>query len=138
VQILTQRCRIPSFHLEDSVKRPNAHQSATSVRMTWQDHPDAHQCLEILNCSRLHSSGRNGKSFGRSSKFEKNLAFKCIRLEDVAIPSGCHSVLDKVIGFLSQTQLWEDSYNLPDNVCSHPDTILDKASLAFKIKLSRH
>jgi hypothetical protein len=35
----------------------------------------------------------------------------------------------QVIEFLSQTQLWEDSSNRPDDVCSRLDAILDKASL---------
>jgi len=43
----------------------------------------------------LHSSGRNGKSSRRYSKFEKNPAFKCIRPDDMAIPSGRHSVFAK-------------------------------------------
>jgi hypothetical protein len=38
--------------------------------------------------------------------------------------------VQQVIGFLSQTQIWEDSYNRSDNVCSRPDAILDKASHA--------
>jgi hypothetical protein len=32
-------------------KRPDAHQSATYVWTRWQYRPDAHQCLETLNCS---------------------------------------------------------------------------------------
>jgi len=138
VQIPTQRSQIPSFHQDDLVKRPDAHQSTTSVRTRWQYRPDAHQCLETLNCSRLHSSGRNGKSSSRSSEFEKNTTFKCIRPDDVAISSGCHSVFDKIIGFLSQTQLWEDSCKRPDDVCSRPDAILDKASRAEEVQLSGH
>jgi hypothetical protein len=76
-------------------KRPYAHQSATYVRTRWQYRPDSHQCLETLNYSRLHPSGRNGKSSGSSSEFEKNPTFKCICPDDVAIPSGRHSVFDK-------------------------------------------
>jgi hypothetical protein len=37
--------------------------------------PDAHQCLEASNSSRLHPSRRNGKSSGRSSEFEKIQCF---------------------------------------------------------------
>jgi hypothetical protein len=68
---------------------------ASSVRTTRTFRSDAHQCLETSNCSRLQPSGRNGKSFGRYSEFEKILAFKCIRPDDVAKPSGRHSVFDK-------------------------------------------
>jgi hypothetical protein len=73
----------------------DAHQSATSVRTTRSFHPDAHQCLEALNSSRLHLFGRNGKSSGRSSDFEKIPVFQRIRPDNVVIPSGCHSVFDK-------------------------------------------
>jgi hypothetical protein len=76
-------------------KRLDAHQSTTYVRTRWQYRSDSHQCLETLNCSKLHPSGRNGKLSGRSSEFEKNLTFKCIHPDDVAIPSGRHSVFDK-------------------------------------------
>jgi hypothetical protein len=41
--------------------------------------PDAHQCLEASNSSRLHPSGHNGKSSGRSSEFEKIPVFQRIR-----------------------------------------------------------
>jgi hypothetical protein len=54
-----------------------------------------HQCLEALNSSRLHPSGRNGKSSERSSEFEKIPVFQCIRPDDVVILSGRHSVFDK-------------------------------------------
>jgi hypothetical protein len=35
----------------------------------------------------------------------------------------------------SKTQIWEDSCNRPDNVCSHLDAILHKASHAYKVLL---
>jgi hypothetical protein len=50
--------------------RPNAFQSATSVWTMRTFRPDAHQCLEASNSSRMHLSGRNGKSSGRSSEFD--------------------------------------------------------------------
>jgi hypothetical protein len=87
--------RFPGSRPEDVEFRPNAHQSATSVRTTRTFRPDAHQCLEASNSSRLHPSGRNGKSSGCSSKFKKIQVFQCIRPDDVAIPSGHHSVFDK-------------------------------------------
>jgi hypothetical protein len=36
--------------------------------------------------------------------------------------------------FLSQTQIWENSCNRPDDVVFHPDDILDKASRAYKVQ----
>jgi len=59
-------------------KRQDAHQSTTYVKTKWEYRLNAHQCLETLNCSRLHPSGRNGKSSVCSLEFEKNPAFKCI------------------------------------------------------------
>jgi hypothetical protein len=38
------------------------------------------------------------------------------------------------MGFLSKTQIWEDSCNHPDDVDSHPDVLTHKASRAFKIQ----
>jgi hypothetical protein len=38
--------------------------------------------------------------------------------------------VQQVKRFLSKTQIWEDSYNRPDDVCSSPDAILDKATCA--------
>jgi hypothetical protein len=68
---------------------------ASSVRTTRTFRSDAHQCLEASNSSRFHPSGRNGKSSGRYSEFEKKPTFKCICPDDVTITSGRHSVLDK-------------------------------------------
>jgi hypothetical protein len=56
---------------------------ASSVRTTRTFCPDAHQCLEASNNSSLHPSGRNDKSSGRSSEFEKIPVFQCIRLDAI-------------------------------------------------------
>jgi len=80
---------------DDVVFHPDAYQSATSIRTTRSFRPDAHQCLEASNSSRLHPSGRNGKSSRRSLEFEKIPVFQHIRPDDVVIPSGRHSVFDK-------------------------------------------
>jgi hypothetical protein len=80
--------RFPGSRPDDVEFRSDAHQSATSARTTRTFRLDAHQFLEASNNSRLHPSGRNGKSSGRSSKFEKILVFQRIRPDDVAIPSG--------------------------------------------------
>jgi hypothetical protein len=37
------------------------------------------------------------------------------------------------MGFLSKTQIWEDSCNHPDDVDSRPDALIHKASRTFKI-----
>jgi len=37
--------------------------------------------------------------------------------------------------FLSKTQIWEDRCNRPDDVDSRPDTLIHKASRAFKIQM---
>jgi hypothetical protein len=87
--------QFPVSLLDDVVFRPDAHPSATSVRMTRSFRPDAHQCLKASNSSRFHPSGRNDKLSGCSSEFEKTPVFQCIRLDDVAIQFGCHSVFDK-------------------------------------------
>jgi hypothetical protein len=80
--------RFPVSRPDDVVFRPDAHQSATSLRTTRSFRPDAHQCLEALNSSRLHPSGR-------SSEFEKIPVFQRIRPDHVVIPSGHHSGFEK-------------------------------------------
>jgi hypothetical protein len=87
--------RFPVSRPDDVVFRPDAHQSATSFRTMRTFCPDAHQCLEASNSSRLHPSRRNGESYERSSELEKILVFQRIRPDDVVIPSGRHSVFDK-------------------------------------------
>jgi hypothetical protein len=87
--------RFPVSRPDDVVFRPDAHQSATSVRTMRSFRPDAHQCLEASNSSRLHPSGRNGKLSGRSSEFEKIPVFQRIGPDDMVIPSGRHSRFDK-------------------------------------------
>jgi hypothetical protein len=87
--------RFPVSRPDDMVFRLDAHQSATSVRTMRSFRPDAHQSLEASNSSRLHPSGRNGKSSGRSSEFEKIPVLQRIRPDDVVKPSGRHSVYDK-------------------------------------------
>jgi hypothetical protein len=59
--------------------RSDAHQSAISVRTMRSFRPDTLQCLKASNSSRLHPSGRNGKSSGCSSEFKKIPVFQYIR-----------------------------------------------------------
>jgi hypothetical protein len=40
------------------------------------------------------------------------------------------------MGFLSKTEIWEDSCNCPEDVDSRPDEIIHKVSRAFKIQTS--
>jgi hypothetical protein len=87
--------RFPGSRPDDVEFRLDAHQSSTSVRTMRTFRSDAHQCLEASNSSRLHSSGRSGKSSGRSSEFEKIPVFQRIRPDDVVIPSRRHSGFDK-------------------------------------------
>jgi hypothetical protein len=70
-EVFTDLFRFPVSRPDNVVFRLDAHQSATSVWTTRSFCPDAHQCLEASNSSRFHPSGRNGKSSGRSSEFEK-------------------------------------------------------------------
>jgi hypothetical protein len=137
------RCRIQISQFSslaslrnDMVFRLDAHQSATSVRTTRTFLLDAYQCLEASNSSSLHLSGRNGKSSGRSSEFEKILVFQLNRPDDVAIPYWRHSVFDKHWGFCFKTQLWEDGCNRPDYVWSRSDDVFHKASRAYKVQPS--
>jgi hypothetical protein len=60
VLIPTQRSRILCFLLDSPIIRP-----------------DAHQCREALNSSRLHPSGRHGNMSESSSEFEKIPALLC-------------------------------------------------------------
>jgi hypothetical protein len=70
-EVFNDLFRFPVSHPDDVVFRLDAHQSVTSVRTMRFFRPNAHQCLEASNSSRLHPSGRNGKLSGRSSEFEK-------------------------------------------------------------------
>jgi hypothetical protein len=42
------------------------------------------------------------------------------------------------MGFPSKIQIWEDRCNRPNNVDYHPDELIHKASIAFKIQTSGH
>jgi len=67
--------QFPISRPDDVVFRPDTHQSATSIRTTRSFHSVTHQCLEASNSSRLHPSGRNGKSSGRYSELRKSQCF---------------------------------------------------------------
>jgi hypothetical protein len=61
--------------------------------------------------------------------------FKCIRLDDVAIPSGCYLVR-QAIGFLSQTHIWEDSCK-PSGRCDVPVRTLSLVRQVVQQKCNR-
>jgi hypothetical protein len=48
------------------------------------------------------------------------------------------SSVRQVERFLSKTKICEDNCNRPDDVCSRPNAILDKASREYKVQPSRH
>jgi len=114
--------------------KPAERSSVSNIHPDDENFPSGHPSMS--NSSRLHQSGRNGKSSSRFSKFEKNPAFKCIRPDDVVILSRRHSVFDKHYSFWLKTQLWEDGCNRPDDVCSRLDAILDKVSCAYIVQPS--
>jgi hypothetical protein len=75
-------CFIHSLHFsyelqEDSMQNSNHSVQFPCIRSDdVVFRPDAHQCLEASNSSKLHLAGCNGKSFGRSSEFEKIPVFQ--------------------------------------------------------------
>jgi len=84
---------------------------ASSVRKTRTFRSDLPLCQEVSSCSSLHPSRR--------------------------LSSTSDAILCSIIyGFLSKTQIWEDSCNRPDDVDSCPDALIHKASRAFKIQTS--
>jgi hypothetical protein len=46
-------------------------------------------------------------------------------------------VFDQVSGFLSKTKTWEDCCNCSDDMDSHPDALIHKASIVIQIQTSR-
>jgi len=95
VQIPSQRSRIPSFRPDGPVM-----------------HPNAHQCPEVLNCSKLHPSGRLSNASGRSSVFGKKSDFLLRHRYEKTVASVRMSGLH------------------------HPDAILDKASRGEELQPS--
>jgi hypothetical protein len=85
-------------------------------------------------CPKHHPSGRREISFRTFLCVEKiRTAPACIRTDISAHVRTTLSVW-QASGFLSKTQLWEDCCNHPDDVDSHPDALIHKASMAFKIQ----
>jgi hypothetical protein len=71
--------------------------------------PDLPLCREASNCSSLHPFGRFSSQSGRLSVFDQDSVF------------------------LSKTQIWEDYCNCPDDMYSHSDALIHKASIAIQI-----
>jgi len=76
-----------------------------------ESHPDLPLCREASNYSSLHPSGR------------------------FSSPSGRPSVFNQASGFLCKTQIWEDC--CADDVDSHRDVLIHKASIVIQIQTSR-
>jgi hypothetical protein len=90
--------------------------------------PDAHQCLETSNSSRLHPSGR-------SSEFEKIPVFQHICPDDVVIPSGHHSGFDK--NMHTKFNRLDVSLHGPDDQASYMEIACTSSTvrtLAFKVR----
>jgi hypothetical protein len=90
----------------------------------------------MLNCpSIIRPDNENfpSESSSMSRSFELfQIAFVRTSQQHVQIPLSVR----QVERFLSKTQIWEDSCNRPNDMCSCPDAILDKASRAYKVQLS--
>jgi hypothetical protein len=87
--------------------------------------------------SKHHMSGQRELSVRMSLYVQKlRTALSCIRPNVSATRPDAFSVR-KVKGFLSKTQIWEDSCNRPDDVAIPPDAILDKASRVEDVQPSR-
>jgi hypothetical protein len=70
--------------------------SQATIRLDVENFPSGRPSVSRASISSsLHTSGRHGNMSERSSKFQKNPAFKCIRPDDVAIPSERQSVFNK-------------------------------------------
>jgi hypothetical protein len=82
---------------------------ASSVQTTRTFHPNLPLCREASNCSSLHSP-------------------------DVSTARPDDTQCSIAMGFLSKTQIWENSCNRSDDVNSHSDALIHKVSWAFKIQ----
>jgi hypothetical protein len=76
-------------------------------------HPDTHECPEVSNCSRLHSSGRHSNESGPSSMFDKKSNF----------------LLKHRNGKIA-TSVWTSGLHCPD-------AILDKARRGEELQVSK-
>jgi hypothetical protein len=71
-QFASQKIRFPASRPDHVSYRLNAHHSkASSVWTTRTFSPNLPLCLEVLNCSSLHPSGRFSNTFGRLSVFDQ-------------------------------------------------------------------
>jgi hypothetical protein len=92
--------------------------------------------VRMLNCPSIIRSDNENFPSGPSSVSRSFELFQLASVwtfqQHVRTPLSIRSAM----GFLSKTQIWEDSCNHPDDVDSHPDTLNHKASRAFKIQTS--
>jgi hypothetical protein len=103
VQIPSKSNRIPCIHPDDVIFRPDAHLSSI-IRSDDENFP-----------SRPSFESRSFELFSvasvRTSQQQVRMPFSVWQGKK----------------FCSKTQIWEDSCNRSDDVCSCPDAILDKA-----------
>jgi hypothetical protein len=114
--------------LEDS-----AQISSKSKRIPCIRPNDVMFCLDA-QLSKHHPSGWRELSVWTFLCVEKLRTTPGGRLSNTA---GRLSMFDKEKRFRSKTQIWENSCNRLDDVCSRPDAILDKASHAYKVQPSK-
>jgi hypothetical protein len=108
----SQRNRIPNSRLDNVIYRPDTQLSKASLVRT-----------------------ENDKNFP-SGPSSVSRSFELLQLASVqTFQQYVRTTLSvqPAMGFPSKTQLWEDRCNRPDDVDSHLDALIHKASIAFKI-----
>jgi len=116
---------------------------SSQVRKIWfpASRPDA----QLSNASTVrthirlkhHPSGRCGFPSGPSSV---SRSFELLQLASVrTIQQPVRTILSVRSSFeiSFRTQIWEDCCNRPDDVVSHPNALIHKASIAIQIQKSR-
>jgi hypothetical protein len=90
------------------------------VRSTRSFRSDVPQCLEALNCSRLHSSGHLSITFGRLSVFDKSMiSFQNIDMGRQLQPSGQRGYSLRTLSLIRQVV--QKMFNRWDNRLHGPD-----------------
>jgi hypothetical protein len=101
--------------------------SLTTVRTTCST-------ILMLNYPSIIRPDDENFMFGPSSV---SRSFELFQLASVRTSQQCVRTSFNVrlaMGFLSKTQIWEDSCNHPDDVDSCSDALIYKASCAFKVQ----
>jgi hypothetical protein len=87
-------------------------------------------------CSKHHPSGRCGFPSGPSPVSRSFELFQLASVRTFRQYIRTTLSVQQASGFLSKTQLWEDCCNRLDDVDSHPDALIDKASIAIQMQTS--